>query len=92
MMLDTCNEQFDQISYIICNIIVQVMINVGLFYAWSSTSQHTENCLQNCNVLEKLINIAHVHKYNDMAVSIKVEELRSRYAKYVYDYSRLKLM
>ena len=48
MMLDTCNEQFD-ISYII-NIIVQVMINVVLFYAWSSTLQHTENCLQNCNV------------------------------------------
>ena len=43
MMLDTCNEQLD-ISYII-NIIVQVMINVVLFYAWSS--------LQNCNVLEK---------------------------------------
>ena len=40
MMLDTCNEQLD-ISYII----VQVMINVVLFYAWSS--------LQNCNVLEK---------------------------------------
>ena len=51
MMLDTCNEQLD-ISYII-NIIVQVMINVVLFYAWSSTLQHTENCLQNCNVLEK---------------------------------------
>ena len=49
MMLNTCNEQFD-ISYII-NIIVQVMINVVLFYAWSSTLQHTENCLQNCNVL-----------------------------------------
>ena len=43
IMLDTCNEQLD-ISYII-NIIVQVMINVVLFYAWSS--------LQNCNVLEK---------------------------------------
>ena len=43
MMLDTCNEQLD-ISYII-NIIVQAMINVGLFYAWSSTLQHTENCL-----------------------------------------------
>ena len=51
MMLDTCNEQLD-ISYII-NIIVQVMINVFVFYAWSSTLQHTENCLQNCNELEK---------------------------------------
>ena len=86
-MLDTCNEQLD-ISYII-NIIVQAMINVGLFYAWSSTLQHTENCLQNCNVLEKVINFAHVHEYNDMPVSIKVEEVRSRHAKYVYGYSRL---
>ena len=50
-----CNEQLD-ISYII-NIIVQAMINVGLFYAWISTLQHTENCLQNCNVLEKVINL-----------------------------------
>ena len=76
MMLDTCNEQLD-ISYII-NIIVQVMINVVLFYEWSSTLQHTENCLQNCNVLEKGNNFAHVREYNDMPVSIKVEEVRSR--------------
>ena len=76
MMLDTCNEQLD-ISYII-NIIVQVMINVVLFYAWSSTLQHTENCLQNCNVLEKGNNFAHVREHNDMPVSIKVEKVRSR--------------
>ena len=76
MMLDTCHQQLD-ISYII-NIIVQVMINVVLFYAWSSTLQHTENCLQNCNVLEKGNNFAHVREYNDMPVSIKVEEVRSR--------------
>ena len=65
------------------------MINVGLFYAWSSTSQHTENCLQNCNVLEKGNNFAHGREYNDMPVSIKVEEVRSRYAKYVYGYRRV---
>ena len=65
------------------------MINVVLLYAWSSTLQHTENCLQNCNVLEKGNNFAHVREYNDMPVSIKVEEVRSRYAKYVYGYRRL---
>ena len=54
------------------------MINVVLFYAWSSKLQHTENCLQNCNVLEKGNNFAHVREYNDMPVSIKVEEVRSR--------------
>ena len=65
------------------------MINVVLFYAWSSTLQHTENCLQNCNVLENGNNFAHVHEYNDMPVSIKVEEVRARYAKYVYGYRRV---
>ena len=54
------------------------MINVVLFYAWSSTLQHTENCLQNCNVLEKGNNFAHVREYNDMPVSIKIEEVTSR--------------
>ena len=54
------------------------MINVVLFYAWSSTLQHTENCLKNCNVLEKGNNFAHVREYYDMPVSIKVEEVRSR--------------
>ena len=64
LTLDTCNEELD-ISYII-NIIVQVMINVVLFYAWSSTLQHTKNCLQNSNVLEKGNSFAHVREYNDM--------------------------
>ena len=48
-----------------------------------------QHFFQNCNVLEKVINFAHVHEYNDMPVSIKVEEVRSRHAKYVYGYSRL---
>ena len=39
-----------------------------------------ENCLPNCNVLEKGNNFAHVRAYNDMPVSIKVEEVRSRYS------------
>ena len=46
-----------------------------------------ENCLQNCNALKKGNNyFAHVREYNDMPVSIKVEEVRSCYAKYVYGY------
>ena len=54
------------------------MVNVVLFYAWSSTLQHTENCLQICNVLEKGNNFAHVREYSDMPVSLKVKEVRSR--------------
>ena len=33
---------------------------------------------------KKLINLTNVHEHNDVLVSIKVQEFRSRYAKYVY--------
>ena len=33
---------------------------------------------------KKLINLTNVHEYNDVLMSIKVQEFRSRYAKYVY--------
>ena len=61
MMLYTCNEQFD-ISYVSI-IIVQAMVNVGLFYAWSCTCllQDTGNSFQDCDVLERVINFVHVH-------------------------------
>ena len=55
MMPDTCNEQLD-ISYII-NIIVQAMINVGLFYAWSSTLQHMGKLSSERKCIRKVINL-----------------------------------
>lgn len=42
------------------------------------------NSLDNCDILEKVINLTKVHEHNDVLVSIKVQEFRSRYAKYVY--------
>ena len=42
------------------------------------------NSLEDCDILEKVINLTYVHKHNDALVSIKVQEFRSRYAKYVY--------
>ena len=42
------------------------------------------NFLNDCDMLEKLINLTNVHEHNDILVSIKVQEFRSRYAKYVY--------
>ena len=51
----------------------------GVAPAW----QKTLNSLDNCSVLEKVINLTNVHEHN-VLVSIKVQEFRSRYAKYVY--------
>ena len=75
-----CNVRFG-IACIITIIIVQAIVNVGLLFAWSCM------CLMNtrddCDVLEKVVNITNVHEDNDVTGSIKVQ-LRSRYVKYVY--------
>ena len=42
------------------------------------------NSPDDCDILEKVFNLTYVHKHNDALVSIKVQEFRSRYAKYVY--------
>ena len=42
--------------------------------------------LDDCDLLEKVVNITNVHEHNDVIVSIKVQQSRSRYAKYVYYY------
>jgi len=42
------------------------------------------NTLDGHNLLENVVNMTNVHKHNDVTVSIKVQQLRSRYVKYVY--------
>ena len=42
------------------------------------------NTLDDCDLLEKVINMINVHEHNDVTVSIKVQQFRSRYAKYVF--------
>ena len=42
------------------------------------------NTLDDCHLLEKVVNITNVHERNDVIVSIKVQPSRFRYAKYVY--------
>ena len=73
------------IAYIV-TIIVQTMVNVGLFFAWSCMClvEDMINTLDDCDLLEKVVNMTNVHEHNDVTVSIKVQQLRSRYAKYVY--------
>ena len=40
--------------------------------------------LDDCDLLEKVVNMTNVREHNDVTVSIKVQQFRSRYAKYVY--------
>ena len=42
------------------------------------------NSLGDCDIPEKFINLTYIHKHNNALVLIKVQEFRSRYAKYVY--------
>jgi len=42
------------------------------------------NTLDDCDLLQKVVNVTNVHERNDVIVSIKVQQSRSRYAKYVY--------
>ena len=41
------------------------------------------NILDDCDILEKVVNMTNVHEHNDVTVSIKVQQFRSRHAKYV---------
>ena len=48
------------------------------------------NTLDNGDLLEKVVNMTNVHEHNDVKVSTKVQQFRSRHAKYVYyNYARV---
>ena len=75
------------IAYIVTITIVQAMVNVGLLFAWSCmclVGDIINNTLDDCDLLEKVVNMSNVLEHNDVTVSIKVQQFRSRYAKYVY--------
>ena len=74
------------IAYIVTVTIVQAMVNVGLLFAWSCMCLVGDiiNTLDDCDLLEKVVNMSNVLEHNDVTVSIKVQQFRSRYAKYVY--------
>ena len=63
------------ISYTITIIIVQAIVNT----------------LDDCDLLEKVVNMTNVHEHNDVIVSIKVQQFRSRCAKSVY-YNRTRVV
>ena len=48
------------------------------------------NTLDDCDLLEKVVNMTNVHEHNDVTVSIKVQQFRSCDAMYVYyNYTRV---
>ena len=82
---NTCQVRFG-ISYVVIVIIVQATVNVGLLFASSCmcfTVEYITNT-DDCDLLEKVLNMTNVHEHNDVTVSIKVQQFRSRCAKYVY--------
>ena len=42
------------------------------------------NTLGDCDLLEKVVNMTNVYEHNDVTVSIKVQQFRSRYVKHAY--------
>ena len=42
------------------------------------------NSLDDCDLQEKVVNMTNVHEHNDVLVSIKVQQFRSRCAKSIY--------
>ena len=89
---NTCRVRFG-ISYIITIIIAQAILNVGLLFAWSCMclAEEMMNILDDCDLPEKVVNMTNVHEHNDVTVSIKVQQLRSRCAESVY-YNRTRVV
>ena len=75
---NTCKVRFG-ISYTITIIIVKAIVNVGLLSAWS------------CMFFVSDMMNTNVHEHNDITVSIKVQQFRSRRAKSVY-YNRTRVV
>ena len=73
-------------------IIVQAIVNVGLLFALSCMCliEDMINTLDDCDLLEKVVNMTNVQEHNGVTVSIKVQQFRSRHEKYVYyNYTRV---
>ena len=61
-------------------------MNVGLLLAWSCMClvEDMMNALDDCDLLEKVVNMTNVHERIDVTVSITVQKFRSCCAMYLY--------
>ena len=49
------------------------------------------NTLDDCDLLEKVVNMTDVHEHNDFTVSIKIQQFRSPSEKSMY-YNRIRVV
>ena len=59
-------------------------VRFGISYTITIIVQAIVNTLGDCDLQEKVVNMTNVHEHNDVTVSIKVNQFRSRYATSVY--------
>ena len=66
-------------------------VRFGISYTITIIVQANVNTLGDCDLQEKVVNMTNVHEHNDVTVSIKVQQFRSRCAKSV-DYNRTRVV
>ena len=66
-------------------------VRFGISYTITIIVQAIVNTLGDCDLQEKVVNMTNVHEHNDVTVSIKVQQFRSRCAKSV-DYNRTRVV
>ena len=59
-------------------------VRFGISYTITIIVQAIVNTLGDCGLQEKIVNMTNVHEHNDVTVSIKVQQFRSRCATSVY--------
>ena len=69
---NTCKARFG-IAYIVTNTIVQEKVHVGLLFASNCMClvQDMINTLDDCDLLEKVVNMTNVRERNDVTVLMK---------------------
>ena len=66
-------------------------VRFGISYTITIIVQANVNTLGDCDLQEKVVNMTNVHEHNDVTVSIKVQQFRSRCATSVY-YNRTRVV
>jgi len=87
IVLNTSKIQLDYV-YTISKLIIFVEAIVYLVTScvWNFmySVEDMVNTPDDCDILEKVMDLSNRYKNNDVMVTIKVQQFRSRYAKYVY--------
>ena len=85
IMLNTFILGVNSLYMIIIITALQAIMNGVLYLLWSCIClvEDMENTLSECDILDKVVNLT-LYERNDITVSIKVEQFRSRGTKYVY--------